>query len=224
MRVGLFGSNGVLGDPEADSRAQEDRARLPPHEFCREDGSESGSPETEQTAEDPRAFCCLSPRSLPGFFEGLFKAATSLGAAAVLALARRAVLAGRVLPCSPILPALHTGLGISFARRDASGLSGALWRRLPVRVWPRGGLGVSEQVPVLWVVVLPTGVEAGIEAALDEAPVVRGSFTHVPRRHGEGIGIFALGHEVALATTTVLAWSAVRHGEAGCAIRERDAI
>jgi len=88
LRVGLLGTDGVLGDPETDGCAQEDRARLSPHKFCREDGAESGSPETEQPAEDPRASSSLSPGSLPGFFEGLFEAATSLGAAAVLALAR----------------------------------------------------------------------------------------------------------------------------------------
>jgi hypothetical protein len=38
-----------------------------PHKLCREDGSESGVPETEQPAEDPRAPCCLSPGSLLGF-------------------------------------------------------------------------------------------------------------------------------------------------------------
>ena len=72
LRAGLLGSDGVLGDPETDGCAQEDRARLVPYEIRSEDGSKSGSPETEQAAEDPRAPCCLSSGSLPGLFEGLF--------------------------------------------------------------------------------------------------------------------------------------------------------
>jgi hypothetical protein len=132
LRAGLLGSDCVLSDPETDGSPEEDRARLPPHEIRSEDGSESGSPETEQAAEDPRAPCCLSPGSLPGFFESLFEAATSLGAAAVWALARRAVSARGVLPWSPILPVPHTGLGISSGRRYSGSLSAALRRRLPV--------------------------------------------------------------------------------------------
>jgi len=56
LRAGLLGSDGVLGDPEADNRAQENRACLPPHKLCGEDGAESGSPETEQATEDGSLF------------------------------------------------------------------------------------------------------------------------------------------------------------------------
>jgi hypothetical protein len=147
LRAGLLGSDGVLGDPEADNRAHEDRARLPSHEFPREDGAESGSSETEQAAEDSRASSSLSPGSLPGFFESLFEAATSLGAAAVLALVRRAV-SGRRVPRSTVFAVSYPVLVSLFSQGDTGGLPSALRRGVPGRHVPLNRFLAAEQLSV----------------------------------------------------------------------------
>jgi hypothetical protein len=188
LRAVLLCSDGVLGNPETEAAAQEDWARPASHEFCPEDGAESGSPETEQAAENSRASSSLSPGSLPGFFKSLFEAASSLGAAAVWALACRVVLARRVLICSAILSVPYTGLGISSGRRHPGGLAGTLRRGFPGGHVPLNRFLVTEQLSVA----IPNhDIPSRDILSLDYASLLSGS-RNAAWSYANPIGVFLL--------------------------------